>query len=463
MTNMNIHLFQHNGHTFLFDTNTCTPLEINSAAYSVLQMYKTMTKEEILSNLSSEYDINELLGVFEEIEFLKEQGLLSSSPIEFQPVSPSEVSKVKIKQLMLMVAQDCNLGCTYCFGNQGTYGHKGKMSEEIAYRAIDFVLEQSPNLREFIVCFFGGEPLINFPVIEKVVDYCEQVSKSKNVKIYFHMTTNGTILDDRILECIKKHNIVVLVSIDGSEEIHDKYRKFRNGKGTFKVIAENVKRMSQHFPVHARVTITKYSESLTHLCKILSEMGIKDIYFSPVTKEPSCNSCKDQNFEDMGLTDSQLLALETEFNKIAKEFTEKCNSEEASYILHNMLKLKMFFSKIKRNCGCGGELLAIAADGTLYPCHRFVDLHAFKLGNIWDGLNGESYANFFNEFDRAREKKCKECWAVNTCAGGCANEAVVDGCRFGEPNESRCLQIRVQKEGAVYLHMKENEKRNEAI
>lgn len=454
-----IHLFKYNEGIYLFDINTCTPLEINNIAYSVLELYGTIDNNEIIQRLAPQYSEDEVISVLEDIAMLKEKGLLYSSQYEFRPVSPHEASDVKIRQMLLMVAQDCNLGCTYCFGNQGTYGHECIMSEETAMRAIDFMLEQAPKRKEFIVCFFGGEPLMNFSLIEKVLDYCDDLCEKRNIKIYFHMTTNGTILNDRILERIVRHNIVVLISMDGPEEIHDRYRKFKNGKGTFKVIADNVRRISQYIPVHARVTLTKYSPSLTEISKALKEIGITDIYFSAVSKDPTCSSCKNQNFDDMGMSDSQLIDLEAEFNNISKAFTEDHCKEELPYNFLNMMRFKMSTSKRNRGCDCGGSLMAVSADGGLYPCHRFVEMQHFRLGDIWNGLNGELYANFFNEFDKSREK-CKRCWAVNTCGGGCASESVIDGSRFGEPNESKCIQMRVQKEGAIYLKMRQNARVN---
>lgn len=456
MERPNIHLFQYNGFNYLFDINTCVPLEINQIAYRILQLYGTMEKEEILKELTPDYMEDEVLSVFKDIELLKGKGLLSSSQYSFRSVSASEASETKIMRLILMVIQDCNLGCTYCYGNQGTYGHEGKMSEETAYRAIDYMLEQSPKQKQFTVVFFGGEPLMNFPLIEKVLDYCDEICKTNGIKINYSMTTNGTIFNENILECIKKHNITVTVSIDGPEEIHDRYRKFQNGKGTFKVISENVKKMSQHFPVSARVTVTKYSPSITEIDKALEEMGIKNMYFCTITESPACGSGKCQNFDDMGMTVSELLDLEAEFDKIGEELI--CSKEEPTSIHSSMLQRNRVFFKRDRNCGCGGNILAVAANGGLFPCQRFVDMEAFKLGNIWDGLNGESYANFFNEFDKSREK-CRQCWAVNTCGGGCAYDAVVDGYRFGEPNESKCIQIRAQKKGAIYLKTKKQEKK----
>jgi radical SAM additional 4Fe4S-binding domain len=454
MEKPNIHLFQYNGYRFLFDVNTCVPLEVNPVAYRILQLYGTLEKEVILRELASEYSRDEMVGVFEDIGLLKENGLLSSPQYSFRPVSPFEAFQKTSNELVLMVSQDCNLGCAYCFGDC----NKGKMSEETAYQAIDYMLERSPGQKKFSVTFFGGEPLTNFPLIEKTLDYCEEICKMKDVKINYRMTTNGTILNNRILERMKKHNIEVTVSLDGPEEIHDRYRKFRNGKGTFKVIVENVKLMSQYIPVSARVTLTKYSPAISEIGNVLEEIGVKNVYFSPVIEDPICINGKNKDFDKMGMTERQLLKLEQEFDKICEGLILNCSKEEPKSIYTNMMQLKRTFSKRRRGCDCGGNNLAVSVNGDLYPCHWFVDMEAFKLGNIWDGLNGESYANFFNEYDKSREK-CRRCWAVNTCGGGCANEAVVDGCRFRGPNESKCIQIRAQKEGAIYLHMKKQEKK----
>jgi uncharacterized protein len=332
------------------------------------------------------------------------------------------------------------------------------MSEETAFRAVDYMLKQSPLQKKFLVYFFGGEPLMNFPLIEKVIEYCEEVCKFKNIEIKYGMATNGTILNDRILECIKKHHIKVTVSIDGPKEIHDKYRKFRNDKGTFEVITENVKQISRYIPVFARVTLTKHSPPILEIGRALKEIGIKHMYFATVSDNSSCGNCSDQNINNMGMPINQLLDLEEEIKKISECIIDNERKEKKYSILEKCLYQRMALLKQERYCGCGGRIIAVSANGDIFPCHRFVDMKAFKLGDIWNGLNGECYAKFFNEHDKSKEK-CKKCWAVGLCGGGCAHEAVVDGCRFGESDENNCIQFRAQKEGAIYLNMKRREKK----
>jgi radical SAM additional 4Fe4S-binding domain len=308
------------------------------------------------------------------------------------------------------------------------------------------------------VTFFGGEPLMNFPLIENILDYCTDICRKEDKKIHFTMTTNGTILNDRILERIKRHKIGILVSLDGPEEIHDRYRKFRNGKGTFKVIAENVKLMSQFIPVSARVTLTKNSPSLTEIGQALEEIGVKEMRFCAVSEDPTCSSCKNQNFDDMGMTVGQLLNLEAEVDRIGETLLENSIDKEPESIYIRILQDKRTIVKKHRFCECGGHSLAVSTNGDFFPCHRFVGMQAFKLGSVWDGINEKSAANFFNYYDKTRDK-CRKCWAVNLCGGGCINETVADGCRFKEPNENKCIQIRAQKEGAIYLHMKKQDKK----
>ena len=89
-----------------------------------------------------------------------------------------------ITMITLIIIQKCNLRCSYCFGDNGTYSDSGIMDIKTAKKSIDFLLEKSKS--EFLtVCFFGGEPLLNFRLIKEVIDYCKQKEVETNKKIGF--------------------------------------------------------------------------------------------------------------------------------------------------------------------------------------------------------------------------------------------------------------------------------------
>ena len=106
-----------------------------------------------------------------------------------------------VGMLSLLVIQGCNLRCTYCYGDGGQYQDSGVMDFDIAKNAVDYLIYKS-NKTKLTICFFGGEPLLNFPLIKRVVEYCHKKIENSEKVINFSMTTNGTLLTPEIDEFI---------------------------------------------------------------------------------------------------------------------------------------------------------------------------------------------------------------------------------------------------------------------
>ena len=102
-----------------------------------------------------------------------------------------------VKSMCLNISHDCNLACEYCFASKGGFGgERCLMSEETARKAIDFLIERSVGRRNLEVDFFGGEPLMNFDVVKKTVEYARGKEAEYGKNFRFTITTNGLLLDD---------------------------------------------------------------------------------------------------------------------------------------------------------------------------------------------------------------------------------------------------------------------------
>jgi uncharacterized protein len=111
---------------------------------------------------------------------------------------------VSVSFIALFLAQTCNLACTYCYGQAGTYGGSGLMSAETARKAVDWLMENSGGIKQVRVAFFGGEPLLNLPVLWETVSYAKEQAARHSKEVSFGMTTNATLLDDEIVAYLKQ-------------------------------------------------------------------------------------------------------------------------------------------------------------------------------------------------------------------------------------------------------------------
>ncbi|WP_394758464.1 radical SAM protein [Flavobacterium sp.] len=348
-----------------------------------------------------------------------------------------------LTNIHLNVAQVCNLSCGYCYGVDGEYGLKGKMKEGNALKAIDYLIENSGSERTLEVIFFGGEPLLNIPMIKIVVDYCKEKEKINSKKIKFGIVTNGTLFNKEINKYLNDYNFNVVISFDGDKETQDKNRPFRGGKGSYDSILPKIKTFldSRDGNATARATITNHSKELLHYRNNLKEMGFKSSFVQPVT----LSDYSKENYDIDEVSEEQNLKLiEYDKNEI-KELLSKVKKREnlddfkgSKYVLY----LKQFLSKTKNTqyCGVSRSMRGIAVNGDIYPCHRFVGDNKFKIGRVDtknDGAEEEFDIDFVNN-----HPQCKGCFAKYYCGGGgCIHNNYVKNGNIKELDQEHCIKM----------------------
>lgn len=178
-----------------------------------------------------------------------------------------------ITKLELFLTEDCNLRCDYCFlkGKRPQY-----MSWDIAKRSVEFLFAESRDARDLTIIFFGGEPLLLWDVIKKVVLYAERLARKYGKTIHYSLTTNGILLSKNILRFSRTHGIMHLLSIDGDRETHDRHRHFPDGSGTFDVVASKIPLLKKYQGwLGARMTVTPETvNSLASNVRFLFSFGI---------------------------------------------------------------------------------------------------------------------------------------------------------------------------------------------
>lgn len=203
------------------------------------------------------YDILKNKENFLELEQLKklyENGFLQSKEdiIIEHPASSGIESYLDegMQQLILQLTQNCNLRCKYCVysGSYKNRVHTNKrMTFEIAKEAIDYYYLHSRAADVVRIGLYGGEPLLEFDLIKKITEYCEKIFAGKELRI--NMTTNATLLNEKIVDFLQKHNFDLMISLDGPESVQNKSRVFAdNSHGTFDVIIQKIEMIQKLYP-----------------------------------------------------------------------------------------------------------------------------------------------------------------------------------------------------------------------
>ena len=418
-----VHQYKQNGYNIVLDTASGSVHSVDEVAYDIIEMYKEKSREEITEIILAKY--GEQLGVnseeiaecLDDIAELEREGKLYSVD-KYEELAYNYKNNTNvIKAMCLHVAHSCNLNCSYCFASQGKYqGERALMSFEVGKRAFDFLIENSGSRRNLEVDFFGGEPLMNWDVVKRLVAYARSIEKEHNKNFRFTLTTNGMLVDDEVIDFLNREMSNVVLSLDGRQEVHDHFRRDYSGAGSYEKIVPKFLRLVEKRGgknYYVRGTYTHNNTDFVNDILHMADLGFTELSMEPVVCPPN---------DPYALTDADMPKLLSQYELLAKEMLNREDEGRPFTFYHYMLDLKNGPCIYKRIAGCGSgtEYMAVTPWGDLYPCHQFVGDPKYLLGNIWDGVKNTEVQEEFRSCNAYSREECRDCWAKLYCSGGCA-------------------------------------------
>lgn len=386
--------------------------------------------------------------VFGELHSMHIDGELFSPDI-FSKM-PEEAGPTVIKAACLNVSHDCNLSCKYCFAGEGEYhGSRSLMSYDTGKKALEFLCEHSGNRKNLEVDFFGGEPLMNLAVVKDLVQYGRGLEKRYNKHFRFTLTTNGVLLDEAFYEFADRELDNVVLSLDGRQAVHDNMRPKRGGQGSYETVVKNILDFVRHRgdkKHYIRGTYTRdnldFSRDILHL----ADLGFKEISMEPVVAPDS---------EDYAIRREDIPELIEEYDTLAMEMVKRQGTDKEFSFFHFMIDLTGGPCVYKRlaGCGAGTEYVAITPDGDIYPCHQFVGMPEFVMGNVTTGIENTKRTSEFKEVNVYTKPDCKKCFAAMYCSGGCLANAYNATGSVNGTYEIGCELERKRVECAIMLEV----------
>jgi uncharacterized protein len=352
-------------------------------------------------------------------DVLKELGLADRGFVS--DVAPETVA---IRSLSLAVAQKCNLACTYCYAQEGSFGTEPKnMDREAARRSVELLFANARPGESVNLAFLGGEPLVNRALIYESAEMAAETGRERGVRANFSITTNGTLLTPEDGAFFERHGFAVTISLDGIGEVHDGLRPFRGGRGSYAHVIERVRPllgMQRKMQVSARVTVTPRNLRLRETLDELLELGFHSAGFSPMLSSPSGRDEMDAVSLQQML--SQMINCGEEFERrtLRGERYAFANAATAVREIHKGTHRPY-------PCGAGGGYFGVSAEGGLYACHRFVQDEGAYFGDVWSGVDSGAQSQWLRERHVHRQSPCSGCWARYMCGGGCHHEVIHRG------------------------------------
>jgi len=459
-----IHTYRLQGCKIALDVNSGAVHLLDDVSFRILsraeewEALPEQIPEEFLLALSAYDSADTVREAYGELWALQESGTLFSGD-EYAPFA-DRMEDAPVKAMCLHVAHDCNLRCEYCFAAQGDFGHGRKlMPVEVGERAIDFLLTNSGSRRNLELDFFGGEPLMNFEVVRRVVAYARSKEAEYGKNFRFTITTNGLLLDGEKSAFINREMSNVVLSIDGRREINDRLRVRRDGSGSYDSIVPKYLSFlqgRQDKEYYVRGTFTKHNLDFTNDVFHLAELGFDQISVEPVVSDSRL---------DYSIKPEDLGRVFEEYETLAARIAKSREEGDFFNFFHFMLDLDQGPCAIKRlrGCGCGNEYVAVTPEGDIYPCHQFVGSEEWKMGSVLDGTFDRQTKRKFARANVYTKEDCASCWAKFYCSGGCnANNAQYEG-DILKPHSLSCEIEKKRLECAIVLQAKQLASENRSL
>jgi uncharacterized protein len=449
-----VHRFAAEGQDFIYLVSAGAIFALDGAVAQVLSMLDAQEMEHgalvqaLVDAGQSHADAEDL------VRELRLARVIISDQTVLAPAPATPPGDYPLQALVLNITNQCNLACTYCyeFGADKIATPSGKpkyMTLDTAKASVDLLLAQSGGRPAVHITFFGGETLMNFPLLREVVAYATEQAGSSGRTITFSLTTNATLLTDEIIEFLADKQIGVTVSMDGPQELQDKRRVYKSGKGSYAVIEPKLRKLiARHRSraITARVTLTDGVTDVIRIFRHLKDdIGFHEVGFAPVTTSGT---------RDYSLSDDGMNSVLAQFHQLADEWLDYA----LKGWMHGFTNVSETIGELVQGtnkshpCGAGLGLLGVSPSGDLSPCHRFTDADSHVMGHVSSGIDRAAQGEFLSKGHVGAKYACQSCWARPLCAGGCHHEAFVRYGDTGHANLHYCDWIREWTGRCLEIH-----------
>jgi len=452
------HLFQAENRKILFNVETLLSYEADEVTAQLLQAVSREDARE-LQEISARFGrekAEESLRALGEGQFILAH--------DAQPVSNLKErvdTRASIQSVNFNVTHECNLACRYCYGAHGSHpartagpAQPRTMDENTARRSILWALrENAAHEDEFTFGCFGGEPLANFRLIRRMQEWLDEASERYGRKLKLSLFTNAVLMDDEALDFIVRHDIGVIVSIDGPPEVHDRNRPCPGGGGSSEVVERNVRRLLERRPggLTARGTFARWNlmEGWRYLdiVRYLLNLGFSNVWLDSISERGAAGAFLPEDLP-------RLRELYQEAASEIVRWAAQGRCFEFSNITRFVGPMRIVEDKkVSWGCGAGRGFACLAPDGGIYVCHRFTGMQDWRLGDVFSGVSKRLTREIIARQTVQVMDGCRTCWMRYLCGGGCLKIHLEGtGSPFAAYQDVYCGIRRIEAEMGLYIN-----------
>ncbi len=384
-------------------------------------LFNTLTGHSFLvdSQIKNDIDSNNINNFSDDI--LKQYskcGIVLEDNVDERRYYEYNYNKAKFTSAVLnstvLLTWACNLKCIYCYEGAGEKFNE-VMTKESANKYIAFLKKEAElrNSKLISVILFGGEPLLNFKLGKYILSEIKRYCTQKNKTLVSGIVTNGTLITDEILNDLKEYNCrTIQITLDGTKNIHDSRRMYKNNKGSFDKVINSIKLIcnkSDYVKPVIRINVDKTNLDTTFdLLKYLSDNNLT-----------SCNI-------DFGIVHGETQACSAYINNCINE-SQLGETLDLLWKQAKSLGFKMNIRPLRRWLHCGlynDSSFTVAPNADVYKCWEHVGEPKHRIGKLDEcgNLKDVNYT-FYDWMTRnpLETDSCSKCVYLPVCGGGCGS------------------------------------------
>jgi uncharacterized protein len=350
----------------------------------------------------------------------------------------------------LLTTLQCNFACDYCFqGDHGDYNARAdRMSMETAARTIAWMTRELDRVRpeKFVLTFFGGEPLLNLPVMYEVAEKMWGVTQARQVPMFVNIITNGLLLTPEVVDRMVPFGLNgVKITLDGDRDTHNRMRPLRGGQGTFDRIVENVRQVAGKCRIAIGGNFDESSvDSYPALLEFLKAQDFADklskVFFKPILRAEPVSAKGIIPLTPIAAKDKLNGTCMTSVGSGAGKACDSCNvlDDKLAFLRSETKRLGFPTHDGVHNGPCHvhkQHAHTIGPEGSLYACPGFTGQLALSTGHIDDRRDSWRESAYERFMRLSPWKECGDCAYIPVCAGGCVAASYS---QLGDMNTPTC-------------------------
>lgn len=331
---------------------------------------------------------------------------------------------------VLQLTKKCNMGCKYCVFGESINVDSDK---DMIINLLNYI--QKMGLKNVKIAFFGGEPLIKFDLIKFVLNKTKELT---NIDWKFSIYTNGLLLNEEISRYLYANNVNIILSLDGTKEMHDNNRIYKSGNPTYEEVVLNFKKNKKYMKniiVNSVYDTKKMNETFVNITENLYNegFGMFSLKFPYVEFD-----------SEYSLNEQKLNKVKQYVDEYMEYSLGKIQEKRIDYIFfHNVFQYILFMIlgkslKCPYGCQVGKIIRGIDTGGNIYPCQSFIGIEEFKVGNIKEIFFENNTIERFRNYSYEGINKCNTCPIEYICSSSCAYECYLYNNDIYKPNKFRC-------------------------